>query len=200
MTTTYPLHTEVDSVARVARWRPFFNLFLAAPSLVWVNILGFGAIVVAVASWFAIVFRGRLPENWGNYQMGVLRYRWRTMTYLYGFTDRHPGFSVVPGYTDPGQHPAVVYAVPPDTRRRVTVLFRAILVLPQDLVLYLLDLAAYPVLIVGWFTVIILGRWPRPLLRFVVGWLGWSIRVGGYTYLVVDDCSRRYRLQHRDSP
>ena len=106
------------------RWRPSFNLFLAAPSLVWVNILGFGADPVAVASWFAIVFRGRLPENWGNYQMGVLRYRWRTMTYLYGLTDRHPGFNVVPGYADPGQHPAMVYAVPPDTRRRATVVFR----------------------------------------------------------------------------
>jgi Domain of unknown function (DUF4389) len=187
MSMTYPLNTEVDHAERVARWRPLLNWLLALPLFLWLQILQFGASGVAVVAWFAIVVTGRLPESLGDYLMAVLRYQWRVYTFLIGFTDRYPGFTVVAGYVDPGDYPAVLYSARPARRRRASVLFRVILVIPQAIVLFFLSLVAYLVLIIGWFAALIVGRWPLAWLGFVVDWLRWVFRVNGYWLLIVDD-------------
>jgi hypothetical protein len=187
MSMTYPLNTEVDYAARVARWRPLFNWLLAVPLIVWLQILQYGAAVVSVVGWFAIVFSGRLPESLGNYLMAVLRYQWRVYAFLYGFTARYPGFAVVAGYVDPGEYPAVLYSARPARRRRLTVLFRGILIIPQVFVLFFVSVAGYVALLIGWFAVLFMGRWPSDWLNFVLGWMRWIFRVSGYWFLIVDD-------------
>jgi Domain of unknown function (DUF4389) len=187
MSITYPLNSEVDYVERVARWRPLLNWVLIIPVYLWLQILQFGASAASVVGWFAILISGRLPESLGDYLVAVLRYQWRASTFLFGLTDRYPGFAVVAGYIDPGEYPAVLYSARPAQRRRVTVLFRLILVIPQVVALLFVNLAAFVVLFIGWFAVLMLGRWPRGLLRFVVGWMRWVFRVEGYWYLIVDD-------------
>jgi hypothetical protein len=187
MSMTYPLNTEVDYVERVPRWRPLVNWVLIIPVYLWLLILEYGATAASVVGWFAILFSGRLPENLGNYLVAVLRYEWRINAYLFGLTDRHPGFAVVAGYVDPGEYPAVLYSARAVQRRRATVLFRLILVIPQAVVLLFVGLAAFVVLFIGWFAVLILGRWPRGMLGFVVGWMRWFFRVQGYWHLIVDD-------------
>jgi len=184
---TYPLNGEVDCAERVGRWRPLVNWLLVIPAYVWLRVLEFGADVVMVAGWFAIVFTGRLPQSFGDYLVAVLRYQWRVVTYLFGLTDRYPGFTVVAGYMDPGNFPAYFYSAQPLRRRRLTVVFRAILIIPQVIVLFFVNVAALVVLVLGWFAVLLTGRWPRGLRSFVVGWLRWSFRVLGYWSLIVDE-------------
>jgi Domain of unknown function (DUF4389) len=187
MSMTYPLNSEVDYVERVARWRPLVNWVLVIPVYLWLQILLFGAIAASVVGWFAIVISGRLPESLGDYLVAVLRYEWRAYSFLFGLTDRYPGFTVVAGYVDPGEYPAVLYSARPLHRRRATVLFRLILVIPQAVVLLFANLVAFVVLFIGWFAVLILGRWPLVLLRLVIGWMRWVFRVEGYWHLLVDD-------------
>jgi hypothetical protein len=187
MSMAYPLNTEVDFAERVARWRPLVNWLLALPLFLWLPILQFGATVVSVVGWFALVFSGRLPESLGNYLVAVLRYQWRVYAFLLGFTERYPGFAVVAGYVDPGDYPAVLYSARPTKRRRATVLFRFILVIPQAFVLVFVNLAGYLALIVGWVAVLIAGRWPLAWLKFVVEWMRWVFRVSGYWWLIVDE-------------
>jgi len=187
MSSSYPLNGEVVCTERVARWRPLVNWVLVIPLYLWVVVLGYGAAVVSLAGWFAILFTGRLPERMGDYLVAVLRYQWRVMAFLFGLTTSYPGFPVVAGYVDPGSYPAVLYSARPTARRRVTVAFRAVLVIPQLVVLYFVNLAAFVVLIIGWFAVLFAGRWPLGLRSFVIGWMRWTFRVGGYLYLIVDD-------------
>jgi hypothetical protein len=187
MLSNYPLTGEVMCAERVARWQPVANWVLVIPLYLWLAALEYGAAVVALAGWFAIVFTGRLPVRWGDYLVAVLRYRWRVLAYLFGLTTGYPGFPVVAGYVDPGDYPAVLYSARPVRRRRVTVVFRALLVIPQLAVLLFANLAAFFVLILGWFAVLIAGRWPHRLRSFVLGWLVWLFRVGGYMWLIVDD-------------
>jgi hypothetical protein len=153
----------------------------------WAVVLGYGAAVVSLAGWFAIVFTGRLPERLGDYLVAVLRYQWRVAAFLFGLTTSYPGFPVVAGYVDPGGYPAVLYSARPAARRRVTVVFRAVLVIPQLVVLYFVNLAAAVVLVIGWFAVLVAGRWPRGLRSFVIGWMRWTFRVNGYWSLLVDE-------------
>jgi Domain of unknown function (DUF4389) len=187
MSSSYPLTGEVMFAERVARWRPVVNWVLAIPLYLWLTVLEYGAAVVSLAGWFAIIFTARLPERWGDYLVAVLRYRWRVMAFLFGLTTSYPGFPVVAGYVDPGDYPAVFYSARPIRRRRVTVLFRALLVIPQLVVLYLATLAAFFVLVLGWFAVLVTGRWPEGLRSFVFGWLRWTFQVSGYLSLIVDD-------------
>jgi hypothetical protein len=187
MSMTHALNTEVDDVGRVARWRPLLNWLLAVPLFLWLQILNLGATAVSVVGWFAIVFSGRLPESLGDYLMAVLRYQWRAYAFLLGFTDRYPGFAVVAGYVDPGDYPAYLYSARPARRRRMTVLFRVILVIPQVTALFFMSLAGCLALIIGWFAVLITGRWPQAWLKFVVDWLRWVFRVTGYWLLILDD-------------
>ena len=187
MSISYPLNGEVVCAERVARWRPLVNWILVIPLQVWLGVLGSGAAVVSVAGWFAIVFTGRLPERLGDYLVAVLRYQWRVMAFLYGLTTTYPGFPVVAGYVDPGDYPAVLYSARPAQRNRVTVAFRAVLVIPQLFVLYFVNLAAFVVLAIGWFAVLFAGRWPPGMRAFVIDWMRWTFRVSGYSYLVVDE-------------
>jgi len=187
LTSSYPLNGEVVCAERVARWRPLVNWALVIPLYLWLMVLGFGAGVVSLAGWFAILFTGRLPESFGDYLVAVLRYQWRVEAFLFGLTTGYPGFRVVAGYVDPGDYPAVLYSARPALRRRVTVAFRIILIIPQLVVLYFLNLAAFAVLIIGWFAVLFVGRWPLGLQSFVTGWMRWTFRVNGYWSLIIDE-------------
>ncbi len=184
---SYPMTGEVACAERVARWRPLVNWALVIPLYLWLAVLGYGAAMVSLAGWFAIIFTGQLPGRLGDYLVAVLRYQWRVTTFLFGLTTSYPGFPVTAGYVDPGNYPAVFYSARPARRRRLTVAFRAVLVIPQLVVLFFANVAAAVVLVVGWFAVVVTGRWPRGLRLLVVGWLRWMFRVSGYTYLLVDD-------------
>ena len=184
---SYPLNIEVVCADRVARWRPLFNWVLVIPLWAWRTVLGWGAWVVVVLGWFAIVLTGRLPRTFGDYLVAVLRYRWRTLAYLFGLTARYPGFRTVAGYVDAGDHPAVLYSARPVARRRLGVAFRLILLIPQLVALIFVGWAAEVVLVVGWFAVLLRGRWPPTLQAFLVGWMRWNMRVMGYGYLLVDE-------------
>src|SRR5215468_11401594 len=153
MSNSYPLTSEVVCAERVARWRPLVNWVLVIPLYVWLGVLGWGAAVVSLAGWFAILFTGRLPQRLGDYQVAVLRYQWRVAAFLYGLTTSYPGFPVVAGYVDPGDYPAVLYSARPARRHRLTVAFRAVLVIPQLVALYFVNLAAFAALIIGCFDV-----------------------------------------------
>jgi hypothetical protein len=170
----------------VARWRPLLNWVLVIPVYVWLRILSYGATFVAFLAWFVILFSGKLPEGFGNYLVAVARYQWRATSYLFGFVDRYPGFRAIAGYVDPGDYPAVLYTARPMVRRRASVAFRFILVIPQAIALIVLGIAAGAVLIVGWFVVVVIGRWPVAMREFVVGYMRWSARVHAYWYLIVD--------------
>jgi Domain of unknown function (DUF4389) len=187
MSGSYPLNGEVVCAERVARWRPLLNWVLVIPLYLWLGVLQCGAWVVSLAGWFAILFTGRLPGRFGDYLVAVLRYQWRVTAFLYGLTTSYPGFPVVAGYVDPGDYPAVLYSARSTARRRVTVAFRAVLVIPQLVVLYFVGLAAFAVLIIGWFAVLFAGRWPPGLQSFVTGWMRWTFRVNGYWSLLVDE-------------
>jgi Domain of unknown function (DUF4389) len=74
----------------------------------------------------------------------------------------------------------------PAPQRRVTVLFRLLLAIPQLIVLYVLSIVAELVAIVGWFAALFTGRLPAGLAGFLTGWLRWSARVVSYLALLTD--------------
>jgi Domain of unknown function (DUF4389) len=183
---SYPVNIEVAGDLQVPRWRPLVNWLLVIPHLVWLWILSIVLLVLAVISWFAILFTGQLPETFGDFMLGVLRYQWRIYAFLFAWTEEYPSFSPPTGYADPGNFPAVLTGEPASERNRLTVLFRIFMVIPQYIVLYFVGIAANVVLLIAWFAVLFTGLWPEGMRRFCIGYYRWSIRLQAYFFLITD--------------
>ena len=54
----YPATLTFTPPAKIANWRPLVNWLLAIPHYIVLYFLGLVASVVAIISWFAIVFTG----------------------------------------------------------------------------------------------------------------------------------------------
>lgn len=172
---------------RVERWRPLILWLLVIPHLLVSSVFGLAAEILVFLGWFAALFTGRLPDSFGRFITGALRYQWRVSAYLYGLSTVYPAFSLPAGDLDPGGDMATITLSRSARLSRVKVFFRALLAIPQIFVLYFVGLAAGLVSAVAWFAVIITGRWPEGMRRFFVGYYRWTMRVNAYLFLLVDD-------------
>jgi len=87
----------------------------------------------------------------------------------------------------------------PDRQRRLTVLLRLILLIPQDIALFVLSIVATVVMVVGWFGALFLGRLPNWAADFLSGYLGYYVRFYAYAFLLVDRYPP-FRWQPTDYP
>ena len=98
-----------------------------------------------------------------------------------------------------GAMPIEVGFAGPAAQRRVTVLFRLILAIPQFFILVLVGIAAEIVLILGWFGALFTGRLPQFAADFLSGVLRWQARVNIY-YLLLTDQYPPFSLEDADYP
>lgn len=71
-------------------------------------------------------------------------------------------------------------------RNRLTTFFRLIVAIPWLIVASIYQLAALVVVIVAWFAILVIGRFPEGMYNFVGGVLRFSMRVNGFAYLQTD--------------
>ncbi|MFJ9520811.1 DUF4389 domain-containing protein [Kitasatospora sp. NPDC101801] len=74
----------------------------------------------------------------------------------------------------------------PKQQSRLTVFFRMLLLIPQFIVVWLLSIAAFFVVVIGWFGALFTGRLPEFAARYLTGYVGYSTRVEAYLMLLVD--------------
>lgn len=184
---TYPVTIAFNVPDRIPRWRALFSFIAVIPHFIVLYILMIAAEVCVVVSWFCGVITGRIPEGLTGFVAGVLRYDIRVVTYAYFLRGSYPPFGVSSEFTDPRNDAEVVVDFVPEAKRsRLTIFFRGLLALPQFIVLMILGIVMYVVLIIGFFSVLILGRWPSGVRNFALGYLRWGARVGAYYFLITD--------------
>jgi hypothetical protein len=186
---SYPATFTFDAPERIANWRPLVHWLLAIPHLVIVYVLGSVSDVLAVISWFAVLFTGRLPAGLASFQAMYLRYTLRTATYFGFLREEYPPFSFATTAADPGDDRRVAVEFVPqlEGRKRLTVAFRLILAIPQLIVLALLGIALFVVGAIAFFAVLFTGRWPAGLRDFALGVGRWWLRVQAYLVLLTDE-------------
>ncbi|MBM2832358.1 MAG: hypothetical protein HW414_1410 [Dehalococcoidia bacterium] len=57
---------------------------------------------------------------------------------------------------------------------------------PHQVVLFFLGIAAAVVLFLTWWAILFTARYPRAFFDYITWYLRWSVRVGGYIYLLTD--------------
>jgi hypothetical protein len=187
--TSYPATFTFEPPEKVANWRPLVNWLLAIPHFAVLYGLRVLGQVVAVISWFAIVFTGQLPESFANLQSMWMRYEIRTYTFALFLREEYPPFGFAMTPTDGGEDGRIAVNFQPELtdRNRVTVGFRIILVIPHVIALALLGFASAVVTIIAFFAVLFTGRWPTGMRDFVVNVERYYVRVQTYFLMLTDE-------------
>ncbi len=185
----YPASLTIDSPDRIANWRPLVHWLLAIPHMVVLYVLNIVAELMALLSWFTILFTGKDNEGFQGLRMMSMRYMARTYSYVAFLVEDYPPFAFSQTGADPGDYPGVHFDVAPalEDRNRVTTLLRIFMVIPHLLVLMVLGLAAFVCVVIGGIAVLFTARWPEGLRAFVVNVLRWSVRVNAYFMLLTDE-------------
>jgi hypothetical protein len=75
----------------------------------------------------------------------------------------------------------------PRPQKRWTILLRWLLALPHFVILVFYGIAAFFVMIVGWFAALFTGRLPDGIGFFLAGFLAYETRISAYATLLVDE-------------
>ena len=202
----YPVSTIIEAPpAPRDRLTTAFRLILAIPHLILVGGVGAGfafynnggrnattlggetgmlggiAFLLAVVSWFTLVFAGEHYTPIRRYTRFYLRWRVRALAYFMLLADRYPPFG-------DGPYPAALVCDDPGRARdRLAVGLRLILAIPHFIVLFFVLCLWWLTTVIAWFAIVITGRYPQPLFDFGAGAMRWLIRVEAYMLLLIDD-------------
>ncbi len=178
----YPVRLQIDLSERGNRLTTFFRLLLAIPHFIALMVLGLVADIGTIVLWIVIIITGKRPAGLARFLVYHLRWSTRVNAYLSLLTDEYPPFS-----GDERQYPARIQVDYSERGNRLTTFFRLLLAIPHFIALMVLGLVADIGTIVLWIVIIITGKRPAGLARFLVYYLRWSTRVNAYLSLLTDD-------------
>jgi hypothetical protein len=182
----YPVQLDLESPLEVARWRPLVHWLLAIPHIIVVQVLGSVQSVLIVIAWFAILFTGSIPKGLFDFMAMILRYQWRTSSYVFFMRESYPPFAFDAQNMDPGDDPARVSVEYPERLSRGLIFIKWLLVIPNVIALLFVGIGAFFVGIASFFAVLFTGRWPAAMRNYLVGTSRWSTRASAYFYLMTD--------------
>ncbi len=199
----YPANLAVDyEEAARNRLTVAFRIFTVLPILLVLSLVGSGSInfgygwsfgaggVLFLPTVLMLLFRTKYPAWWFDFNLNVVRFSNRVFAYLLLLRDEYPS-------TDEEQ---AVHVELPDPHggmalNRWLPLVKWFLAIPHYIVLFFLYIAAFVLSLIGWFVVLITGRYPRSFHDFVVGILRWSVRVQAYAFVLVTDRYPPFQLR-----
>jgi hypothetical protein len=203
---TYPVAYDVDYPERkLSRLTSAFRLFTAIPIVIVLTAIGgvsevttagdtttvaaTGSGLLVLPPLLMILFRGKYPRWWYDFNLELLRFQNRVGVYVALMDDRYPS-------TDERQ--GVRLDVPyPDVARlnRGLPLVKWLLAVPHYVVLAFLYLGAIIAIVMAWFAILFTGRFPRGLFDYLVGVGRWTNRVTAYAFMLVTDRYPPFRLR-----
>ncbi len=171
----------VEYPARLSRLLIFVKWLLAVPHYVWLLVVGLVLYAVTFAAWWAILFTGRYPPGLFAVAVRFLRYTAAVNAYLLLMRDEYPPFS-----GEAGRYPLRLDVPYPGRLSRGLIFIKWLLIIPNWLVLAVVLYIAYLAVAVAWFAILVTGRFPPGLFRFVEGALRWNYRAQAYLFLLTD--------------
>jgi hypothetical protein len=203
----YPVRVRGDLDPALSRWQWLVKWILAIPHYIVLFFLQIAYAVVTVIAFFAILFTGKYPRGLFDFNVGVLRWRWRVLFYaVFALgTDKYPPFSLKPNV----EYPADLEIDYPERLHRGLVLIKWwLLAIPHYLILiafyggvrffdsndaggwgggYLWVPLIPVLLLIAMVALLFTARYPKGLYDFVIGIDRWVLRVQAYVSLMCDE-------------
>jgi hypothetical protein len=178
----HPVQFEVDYPERLSRVKAFFKWLLVIPHFIAVYLLMIAVQILTVLAWFAILFTGRYPKAFFEFNSGVQRWSSNAFAYFALLRDEYPPFS-----WEPGEYPLALQIPMAERQSRFRLFIRLFAILPNYIVFYFVMIAWYFTTFIAWWAIVITGRYPRGLFRFSVGVMRWYNRMFAYLLLLRDE-------------
>src|SRR6266567_7962110 len=144
-TDRHPIGLIVTDDLQRNRVTVFFRLLLAIPHFIVVALWGIVADLALLASWFAALFTGRVPDGLHSFIASWVRYSTRVTAYVFLLADPYPPFG------SGGSYPIDVRIDPAQPQSRLTIFFRLLLAIPALILVYVFRAVNQIVALLGWF-------------------------------------------------
>lgn len=161
--------------------RSFFGfIYIYLPHGFILLFVGLWGAILSFISFWIILFTGRYPQSFFEYQVGLLRWQTRVRARQYNLTDGYPAFGI------DSKDEAIIIDVPyPENTSRAMVLVKAIfglffVVLPHGFALFFLTIGVIVSAFIGWWVILFTGQLPLGIHNFIVGYFRWTARVSLY--------------------
>lgn len=167
--------------------RSFLGFFyITLPHLFLMSFCGIWASILHFISFWVILFTGKYPQTFFEYQVGMLRWSLRVSARKYNLSDGYPSF--FPGGTDTLTSLEIPY---PENLSRGLLLVRMFFALfyvliPHTFILLFRLLWTLILMFVAWWVVLFTGKYPPSMHEFIVGTIRWSIRLSAYLLFLTD--------------
>ena len=151
------------------------------------TVVASGSALLVLPPLLMIVFRGKYPRWWYDFNVELLGFQNRVGVYLALMDDRYPS-------TDERQ--SVRLSVPePVGLNRWLPLVKWLLAIPHYIALAVLHVGALFAVIAAWFAILVTGRFPRRLFDYLVGVGRWTNRVTAYAFIMLTDAYPPFQLR-----
>lgn len=167
--------------------RTFFGFFyIVLPHAFILTFLALWSAILQFISFWVILFTGRYPENFFEYQVKYLRWSWRVNARILNLSDGYPAFGL------DVEDEAIEFEIPyKEESDRVTVLLRGLfgfifVYIPHGFCLFFLAIVSNLLVFVSWWIVLFTGKYPVDLFNFVLQVQQWSMRVNVYMMYLTD--------------
>jgi len=161
--------------------RTFFGwLYIGLPHGFLLFFVGLWGAILGFISFWIILFTGRYPQSFFEFQVGLTQWQTRLNARLYNLADGYPAFGI--SATDDSINIVIPY---PERLSRGTLLLRLFfgwlyVLIPHGFVLFFLSLGVMFALFIGWWIILFTGQLPVSIHNFIVGTMRWSTRVNLY--------------------
>jgi hypothetical protein len=186
----YPVQLDVEYPEEPRnRLTTFFRLILMIPIVIMAILVSWSAGLLSLATLLMILFRKKYPRWWFDFNLELLRFSTRVNAYVLLLRDEYPS-------TDEDQAVSLEISYPDAESQlnRFMPLIKWFLAIPHYVVIYVLSICALVVMVIAWFAILIVGRYPQGLFNFSVGVMRWETRVNAYMVLLTTDRYPPFRL------
>jgi hypothetical protein len=175
-------YSRVDLLLRTL----FGWLYILLPHAFLLFFLGIWSAILQFIAFWAILFTGRYPESFFEYQVDLMRWGVRVNARMWNLSDGYPAF----GLKATDEYTNVEVAYPENLSRGLAVvklLFGGLYVmLPHGFILYFRTLASLVLGFLAFWAVLFTGEFPASWHRFIVGTMRWNLRVKLYLGFMTD--------------
>lgn len=167
--------------------RSFFGLiYIILPHLLAMLIFALWAGILAFLTFWVVLFTGKYPKAWFDYQIKLQRWRIRVNARILNLSDGYPAFGL--NGTDESTNFDIDY---PEKISRGLVLVRLFfgviyVYIPHVFCLYFRMIWNYILVFCAWWAVLFTGKYPKSMHDFTVGTIRWGARIYAYMGYMTD--------------
>lgn len=168
--------------------RSFFGVFyILLPHLFLLFFFQIWSSILQFISFWVILFTGRYPESYFEFQVGMLRWGLRVNARIYNLVDGYPTFGIN------GEDDVTSLEIPyPENLSRGMALVKTFfglfyVILPHGFILYFRMIWGLILNFLGFWAVLFTGEYPASWHKFQVETIRWSTRVNVYMMYMTDE-------------